>query len=75
MITSKQMLAARAVLGLSRYQFSQIVGIDKSTIQRLEGSSGGLAETRDKIQAAFERQGIEFPRNGERKAISWVEEV
>jgi hypothetical protein len=43
-------------------------------VQRIEiGTSGGLAETRAKLQRALEAQGFTFAEEGERVSVAWTE--
>lgn len=40
MITSQQMRAARALLGLDQHQMAELAGLSLPTIQRMESSDG-----------------------------------
>jgi transcriptional regulator with XRE-family HTH domain len=74
MITGKQVRAARAANGWTRAQLGAAAGVDASTVQRIEiGTSGGLAETRAKLQRALETQGFTFAEEGERVSVAWTE--
>jgi transcriptional regulator with XRE-family HTH domain len=63
MITSQQMRAARALLGIDQRQLADIAGLSIPTIQRMEASDGqvrGIVDTLVKVIAALERAGIEL---------------
>ena len=62
MIQSSQIRAARALLGYSQADLSELASVSATTIKRLEGTSTirGAAETLWKIQTALEGAGIEF---------------
>jgi transcriptional regulator with XRE-family HTH domain len=63
MITSQQMRAARALLGIDQRQLAELAGLSLPTIQRMEASDGqvrGNVDTLVKVIAAFERSGIEL---------------
>ena len=70
MITSGQIKAARALLGLTVADLAKSAGIGFTTMVRLEGSVGvpsGTVRTLGLVKAAIEAQGIEFigtPDNG-----------
>lgn len=63
MISGGQIKSARALLGLSSEELSNISGVGWATIRRFEVSTG-IPEHRsgnlDKVKAALEAQGIEF---------------
>jgi transcriptional regulator with XRE-family HTH domain len=63
MITSQQMRAARALLGLDQRQLAELAGLSLPTIQRMEASEGqvrGIVDTLVKVITALERAGIEL---------------
>lgn len=63
MITSAQMRAARAMLGLDQRQLAALSGVSLPTIQRMEASGGvvrGNVDTLTKVVAALDRAGIEL---------------
>ena len=61
MITSFQMRAARALLGIDQKTLAELAGVSLPTIQRMEASAGtvrGVVETLTKVVAAFDRAGV-----------------
>ena len=63
MITSQQMRAARALLGLDQRQLAELAGLSLPTIQRMEASDGqvrGVVDTLVKVITAIERAGVEL---------------
>jgi transcriptional regulator with XRE-family HTH domain len=63
MITSQQMRAARALLGLDQRQMAELAGLSLPTIQRMESSDGqvrGVVDTLVKVIRALEGAGIEL---------------
>ncbi|MBN8814410.1 MAG: helix-turn-helix domain-containing protein [Sphingomonas sp.] len=63
MITSQQMRAARALLGIDQRQLADLAGLSLPTIQRMEASDGqvrGVVDTLVKVIAALEQAGIEL---------------
>ncbi len=72
MITSQQMRAARALLGLDQRQLAELAELSLPTIQRMEASDGqvrGIVSTLVKVIRALENNGIELigenaPSNG-----------
>ncbi len=63
MITSQQMRAARALLGLDQRQLAELAGLSLPTIQRMEASDGqvrGVVDTLVKVITALETAGIEL---------------
>lgn len=63
MITSQQMRAARALLGIDQRQLADLAGLSLPTIQRMEASEGqvrGVVDTLVKVISALERAGIEI---------------
>ncbi len=63
MITSQQMRAARALLGIDQRQLAELAGLSPPTIQRMEASGGqvrGVVDTLVKVVNALEDAGIEL---------------
>ncbi|WP_404710698.1 helix-turn-helix domain-containing protein [Sphingomonas sp. MMS24-J13] len=63
MITSQQLRAARALLGLDQRQLAELAGVSLPTIQRMEASGGqvrGVVDTLVKVVSALEAAGIEL---------------
>jgi len=63
MITSGQMRAARAMLGLDQRGLAELAGLSLPTIQRMEASGGqvrGTIDTLMKVVEALEDAGIEL---------------
>ena len=63
MITSQQMRAARALLGIDQRQLAQLAHLSLPTIQRMEASGGqvrGVVDTLVKVIGALESAGIEL---------------
>lgn len=63
MITSRQMRAARALLGIDQRQLAELAGLSLPTIQRMEASDGqvrGIVDTLVKVIRALEDAGIEL---------------
>ncbi|MBH5398496.1 helix-turn-helix transcriptional regulator [Bradyrhizobium sp. CNPSo 4010] len=63
MITSFQMRAARALLGIDQKTLAELAGVSLPTIQRMEASTGnvrGVVETLTKVVEAFDRAGVEL---------------
>ena len=63
MITSAQMRAARALLGVDQRQLAEMAGVSLPTIQRMEASGGvvrGVVDTLMKVVEALDRAGIEL---------------
>lgn len=63
MITSQQMRAARALLGLDQRRLAELAGLSLPTIQRMESSDGqvrGVVDTLVKVITALEGAGIEL---------------
>jgi len=62
-ITSFQMRAARALLGIDQKALAELAGVSLPTIQRMEASTGnvrGVVETLIKVVEAFDRAGVEL---------------
>jgi len=63
MMTSAQMRAARALLGIDQRQLADISGVSLPTIQRMEASDGtvrGVVDTLVKVVEALDRAGVEL---------------
>jgi transcriptional regulator with XRE-family HTH domain len=63
LITTRQIKAARALLGWSQADLARRSGISEPTVARLEsadGELGGRQDTADKIRRAIETAGVEF---------------
>ncbi|GGI24972.1 helix-turn-helix domain-containing protein [Bradyrhizobium guangdongense] len=63
MITSYQMRAARALLGIDQKTLAELAGVSLPTIQRMEASTGnvrGVVETLTRVVEAFDRAGVEL---------------
>lgn len=63
MISSHQMRAARALLGIDQRELAAMSGLSLPTIQRMEASVGpvrGTVESLTKVVEALERAGLEL---------------
>ncbi|MBN9594784.1 MAG: helix-turn-helix domain-containing protein [Afipia sp.] len=63
MITSSQMRAARALLGIDQKTLAELSGVSLPTIQRMEASDGvvrGVVDSLTKVVDALNRAGIEL---------------
>ena len=63
MISSGQMRAARALLGIDQRMLAEGSGVSLATIQRMEASDGvvrGVVDTLTKVVAALESSGVEL---------------
>jgi predicted transcriptional regulator len=63
LIITRQIRAARSLLGWQQHQLASNADVAISTIRRLEGLEGPICahfETVEKIRRAFECAGIEF---------------
>ena len=61
MITSFQMRAARALLGIDQKTLATLAGVSLPTIQRMEASAGrvrGVVESLTKVVEALDRAGV-----------------
>ncbi len=66
-ITSAQMRAARALLGIDQRQLAQVAGLSLPTIQRMEASDGlvrGNIESLMKLVDALAAAGVELIGDG-----------
>ena len=67
MITSAQMRAARALLGIDQRQLAELASLSLPTIQRMEASNGqirGNVDSLMKLVNALEAAGIELIAEG-----------
>lgn len=67
MITSSQLRAARALLGIDQKTLAVLAGVSVPTIQRMEASAGtvrGVVDTLTKVAEALDRAGIELIGEG-----------
>ena len=63
MITSFQMRAARALLGIDQKTLAELAGVSLPTIQRMEASAGtvrGVVDTLTKVVDALSVAGVEL---------------
>lgn len=63
MITSQQMRAARALLGIDQKELAALAGVSVPTIQRMEASDGQVGcvvDTLVRVISASEQGGIEL---------------
>lgn len=63
MITSSQLRAARALLGIDQQTLADLAGVSLPTIQRMEASQGnvrGVVDTLTKVVEALNAAGIEL---------------
>jgi predicted transcriptional regulator len=69
MITSAQIRAARALVGIDQRALAEQAGVSLPTIQRMEaGGSGyvrGVVESLTKVVDALERAGVDLIRDNE----------
>ena len=77
MITSGQIKAARALLGLTVAELAKTAGIGFTTMVRLESADGvppGTVRTLSSVKSAIEKAGIEFIGSPESGAgVRWKE--
>jgi transcriptional regulator with XRE-family HTH domain len=62
-ITSFQMRAARALLGIDQKTLAELAGVSLPTIQRMEASGGnvrGVVESLTRVVEAFDRAGVQL---------------
>ena len=75
MITSSQIKAARALLGMTATKLAELSGVAYTTVVRMESSVGipsGQVKTLDSVQKALEEAGIEFLGSPEEGAgVRW----
>ena len=72
LVTAAQLRAARALLGISQTELANRVGVSVPTIKRCESekisAAGVSSETKQRIRASLEAEGIEFT-NGEHTGV------
>lgn len=81
MITSSQLRAARALLGLDQKQLAEIADLSLPTIQRMEGSGDmirGNVDSLTKLVTALNKAGIELisentPSTGQGRGVRLIE--
>jgi DNA-binding XRE family transcriptional regulator len=75
LITSGQIKAAKAMLGLTVAEMAKLAGIGFTTMVRLESSDGvpaGNVKTLTSVKSAIEKAGIEFLGSPEEGAgVRW----
>jgi predicted transcriptional regulator len=62
-ITSAQMRAARALLGIDQRQLAELSGVSLPTVQRMEASDGTVrcvVDTLTKVVEAFDAAGVDL---------------
>ena len=67
MITSQQMRAARALLGIDQKTLARLAGLSLPTIQRMEASDGtvrGMVDSLTRVVEALEAAGVELIGEG-----------
>ena len=67
MITSGQMRAARALLGIDQRGLAELTGLSLPTVQRMEASGGvvrGNVDSLMKLVGALDRAGVELIGEG-----------
>jgi transcriptional regulator with XRE-family HTH domain len=63
MITSAQLRAARALIGIDQKKLAELSGVSLPTIQRMEASEGnvrGMVDTLTKVVDALQAEGVEM---------------
>jgi transcriptional regulator with XRE-family HTH domain len=67
-LTGNHLKAARALAGMDQAALADRAGVSINTIRNMEATGaapvGGWSSTRDKVQAALEKAGIEFTNGG-----------
>ena len=75
MITSGQIKAARALIGMTATELAEQSGVAYTTVVRMESSNGvpsGQVKTLDAIQKVLEKAGVEFSGTSEAGAgVRW----
>lgn len=68
-LTGNHLKAARAIAGLDQAALADLSGVSINTIRNMEAAGaapiGGRSSTRDQVQAALEKVGVEFANGGE----------
>ena len=79
MITSGQIKAARALVGITATRLAELSGVAYTTVVRMESSDGipsGQVKTLDALQKALEEAGIEFIGSPEEGAgVRWRSKI
>ncbi|MGC8469969.1 MAG: helix-turn-helix domain-containing protein [Acetobacteraceae bacterium] len=73
MISSGQLKAARALLGIDQKELAELSGLSVPTIQRMEGSDGvirGNVDSLMKLLEALDRAGVILIRPGDESGAS-----
>ena len=81
MITSSQLRAARALLGLDQRQLAEIADLSLPTIQRMEGSDDmirGNVDSLNKLVTALTKAGVELigdnaPSTGQGRGVRLID--
>jgi predicted transcriptional regulator len=63
LITSAQMRAARALIGIDQRGLAEMAGLSLPTVQRMEASDGtvrGMIESLTRVVEALDRAGVEL---------------
>ena len=75
MITSGQIKAARALIGITANKLAELSGVAYTTVVRMESSEGipsGQVKTLDAVQKTLEDAGVEFIGTPEKGAgVRW----
>ncbi|MGD9913238.1 MAG: helix-turn-helix domain-containing protein [Rhizobiaceae bacterium] len=69
MMTSGQLKAARALLGIDQAKLAELAGVSLATIQRMEASDGtvrGVVDTLVKVIDALSAAGVDLIGEGQR---------
>jgi transcriptional regulator with XRE-family HTH domain len=68
-LTGNHLKAARAIAGLDQAALADLTGVSINTIRNMEAAGaspvGGRQSTRNRVQAALEKLGVEFANGGE----------
>jgi transcriptional regulator with XRE-family HTH domain len=68
-LTGNHLRAARAIAGLDQAALADLAGVSINTIRNMEAAGASLiagrSSTRDQVQAALEKLGVEFANGGE----------
>lgn len=68
-LTGNHLRAARAIAGLDQAALADLAEVSVNTIRNMEAAGrsliGGRHSTRDQVQAALEKLGVEFANGGE----------
>jgi transcriptional regulator with XRE-family HTH domain len=71
-LTGNHLKAARAIADLDQAALADLAGVSINTVRNMEGMGaapiGGRPSTRDKVQGALEKRGIEF-LNGDEPGV------